>query len=142
MRRMLAPAAFIVIAIACLNPVMLRFPFQDRAAMHEAFTAYPDRGIWYPNYIRFLEQVRLRTRPGETIAIAAAVPRWDGGYSYAYYRASYFLAGREVLPLVTPLDHAVPENLVRAQYVAVWRAQVRASRPVVYRGFDGELLGH
>lgn len=142
MRRTLALAAFITIALVCLNPVLLRVPFEDRAAMHEAFTVFPDRGIWYPNYVRFLEQVRQQTRRGDTIAIAAAVPRWNDGYSYAYYRASYFLAGREVLPVVTPLDQFVPDNLARAQYIALWRAQVRAQRPVVYRGFDGVLLGH
>ncbi len=66
---------------------------------------------------------------------------WNGGYADAYYRASYFLAGREVLPLVTSDDHLHPENLRRASFVAAWRVNAPAAgRIVMWRGEGGELL--
>ena len=68
---------------------------------------------------------------------------WDGGYSYAYYRASYFLSGREVLPLVTRQDKPVLDNFKRAKFIAVWQKRVSDdTRHVVWSGHHGVLLGH
>ena len=67
---------------------------------------------------------------------------WNGGYADAYYRASYFLAGREVLPAVTWDDRPHPENVRAARYVAAWQLNVQpAGRgALVWRGEGGELL--
>jgi hypothetical protein len=65
---------------------------------------------------------------------------WDGGYSYAYFRASYFLAGREVLPLVAPDDRHLVGNFNRAEYLAIWHNRVPARAAVVFAGDGGVLV--
>ena len=140
MRRRLALAVFVALAIFSIHPSLFRFALADRAAMHQAMTRYPDRR--WEAYPAFLEQVRARTKPGESIAIVVPGMRWDDGYSYAYYRASYFLAGREVLPLVNPADVAQPGNFARAKYVAAWQRTVVGPLHVVWSGSGGTLLEH
>jgi hypothetical protein len=99
---------------------------------------YPDRA--WPDYPLFLQGVREHTRPGDTIAVIAPAMTWDGGYSYAYYRASYFLTGREVLPLVTPGNERLPQNFRAAKYIAVFGVSLRTPADVVWRGGSGALL--
>src|ERR1043166_3908692 len=132
MRRRLALAVFVALAIFSIHPSLFRFALADRAAMHQAMTRYPDRR--WEAYPAFLEQVRARTKPGESIAIVVPGMRWDDGYSYAYYRASYFLAGREVLPLVNPEDGRIPQNLRAAKYVAAFGVTLRLPADVVWQG--------
>jgi hypothetical protein len=97
-------------------------------------------GEWW-QYPRFLQGVREHTRDGDTIAVVVPPLKWDDGYSYAYYRASYFLAGRIVLPLVTEDDRQHPENFRGARYVAAWHMQPRAGvGRVVWQGEGGMLL--
>lgn len=100
----------------------------------------PDAGGWFPRYPAFLEEVADHTQRGDTIALVVPPKTWDGGYSYAYYRASYFLAGREVLPVVDADDRALPENLQRARYVAVWRMPPPAGWRVAWAAHGGALL--
>ena len=128
--------------VALVSSVPLRvitLPFGDVSPIAEAFRRYAD-GIWWPEYPRFLEEVRARTRDGDSIALLVPTRHWDGGYSYAYYRASYFLTGREVLPLVTPEDVIVPQNFRRARYVAIWRMQPPRVGRVVWSGSGGVLV--
>jgi len=137
MRRALSIVAFAAIVVAGIDPRLLSMPFYDRAALAEAFN--PDRS--WQQYARFLRDVREQTQPGQRIAVLVPATTWDGGYSYAYYRASYFLAGREVLPLFDDADRAHPENLRRADLVAAWRARVPAThRTLVWRGDGGVLV--
>src|ERR1041385_1176909 len=103
MRRFLTFAAFAAIVLACIDPILLRFPFYRRAALAPVFERYADR-MWLP-YAAFLRGVREHTQDGQTIAVLVPTLDWDRGYSYAYYRASYFLAGREVLPLAGSEEH-------------------------------------
>jgi len=100
--------------------------------------AFPDR-VW-PDYPRFLEGVREHTQPGDTIAVIVPAMRWEAGYSYAFYRASYFLTGREVLPLMTPHDERLAENYRAAKYVAVFGVSLRAPADVVWHSGRGALL--
>ncbi len=51
-------------------------------------------------------------------------------------RASYFLAGREVLPLLYRTDAPIPENLKKAEYLAVWQAAGSRAH-VVFQGSGG-----
>jgi hypothetical protein len=132
---------FVIIALAAINPILLRIPFDDLAAMGSAYERTPD-GPWWPDYPAFLRDVNAVTKPGDSIAIAVPATRWEFGYSYAYYRASYFLAGREVLPLFTADDAILPENLNRAKYVAVWNARVPGKWRIVGSGHHGVLLVH
>jgi hypothetical protein len=100
----------------------------------------PDRGGWWPSYPAFLDELRSVTKPGDTIAVVVPPKTWDGGYSYAYYRASYFLAGRQVLPVVDDANRALPQNIAAAHYLAVWRAPVPPGWRVVWSGHRGALL--
>src|SRR5256885_11697693 len=124
MRRRLALLLFAALALLAIDPVVMRVALTPRAVMHRFFTIFPDR-LWYPDYPAFLEEVRAHTRPGDTIAILVPSMRWEAGYSYAYYRASYVLAGREVLPLVQPDNSTVPQNIARDAFVAACIRTVR-----------------
>src|SRR5258708_39215299 len=117
-RRVLAVCALIALVALHLDYKLASFPFLNREPFHRAFTAAPD-GRW-GEYPHFLEGVRAHTKPGDRIAVVVPNMRWDDGYSYAYYRASYFLAGREVLPLRYRTDAPIPENLAKTEYLAVW----------------------
>ena len=136
-RRTLAACALIALVALHLDYRLVSFPFLNREAFHRAFTAMPD-GKW-GEYPRFIEGVRAHTKPGDTIAIIAPNMRWDDGYSYAYYRAAYFLTGREVLPLLYANDTPIPGNLDKAEYLAVWRAPGPRAH-IIWQGNGGVLL--
>ena len=126
------------IVAMCVVTHLLQLPFVDRRPLSRAMATYPDRQ--WPQYPRFLEAVRAHTKPGDTIAVIVPAMGWDEGYSYAYYRASYFLAGREVLPLVTPENGRVPQNLRAAKYIAAFGVTLRVPADVVWQGERGALL--
>src|SRR5204862_7703310 len=93
-----------------------------RAQLARAYASFADR-LW-PEYPRFLEGVRAHTQSGDSIAVVVPTFDWDRGYSYAYYRASYFLTGREVLPLSDSENHLQLLNFRSAKYIAAWRTEV------------------
>jgi hypothetical protein len=138
MRRILALVCLLAIVALRLEPRLMQLPFIDRQPIVELLGNYAD-GEWQ-QYPRFLQHVRACTRAGDSIAIVAPAMKWDDGYSYAYYRGSYFLAGREVLPLVTADDRVHPENFQRARYIATWRANVPAGRYKVLCQAEGGAL--
>jgi hypothetical protein len=138
LRRALMILALAAIIVTRIEPHLLRFPFYDRAALAALFARRADR-TWM-QYAQFLRDARAHTRNGESVAVLVPALRWDGGYSYAYYRASYFLAGREVLPFVDRDDHLHPENLQRADYVAAWRMQAPPTHAKVVWSGDGGVL--
>jgi len=124
-----------------VNPFLLQLPFIDRTALAEEKRMYPDRR--WPLYPRFLDRVRETTKDGDAIALMFPIMNWNGGYSDAYYRASYFLAGREVLPLLTWDERFHPENLHQARYIAAWAVNVQPrDTSVVWRAEGGQLLRH
>jgi hypothetical protein len=136
-RRILAACALVALVVLHFDYRLLSFAFLDREHMNRVFTALPD-GAW-TEYPRFLEGVRAHTKPGDRIAVVVPQMKWDSGYSYAYYRASYFLTGREVLPLLYRTDAMIRENLGRVEYLAVWRAPAPGGR-IVWQGSGGVLL--
>ena len=99
---------------------------------------FPDRQ--WPQYPRFLEGVRAHTLPGDTIALVVPIMNWDDGYCYAYYRASYFLTGREVLPLVDARNRQYPRNFRAARYIAAFGVTLRTPGEVLWHGDGGTLL--
>jgi hypothetical protein len=110
----------------------------DRAALGSVYAGFHDRST--PEYPKFLADVMPRTKAGDRIAIFVPMRKWDAGYAYAYYRASYLLAGREVLPLVWRSDELLEPNYERAEYVASWQMNLR--RPdlqEVFRSHGGIL---
>ncbi|HUP65236.1 MAG TPA: hypothetical protein VM557_08145, partial [Thermoanaerobaculia bacterium] len=79
---------------------------------------------------------------GSRVAIVVPMREWERGYAWAYYRASWFLAGREVVPLLDEDDRFLRENLQRADFVASWGGEARLPRFVpLWRGPDGILYG-
>lgn len=140
-RGYIALAIFVALALLSIDPILIRWGFFERAKVHQLLTIAPDRG--WGEYPKFLDDVRAHTQPGDSIAIIVPTMRWDDGYSYAFYRASYYLSGREVLPVVTEHDVVHAQNFARAKYVAAWRRNVRdATRHVVWTGDNGALLEH
>ena len=140
LRSALSVGCFAALVVASVRFPPLTLPFIDRRPIQQSMTISPDRGGWWPDYPRFLEQVRAHTRRDQSIALLVPTMQWERGYSYAYYRASYFLAGRRVLPLVLENDRPAPENLNRAQYLAVWRRPAPAGAQVVFAGYGGTLV--
>ena len=133
--------ALIIVALAALvatgiEPRLLQMPFIDRDANARALALFPDRQM--PEYPRFLAAVRERTQPGDKIALLMPSMVWYGGYSQAYFRASYFLTGREVLPLVDP-QNAPTDNFAAARYVAAFGVTLATPADVVWQGDGGTL---
>jgi len=123
MRRRVAIVLFVALAVLSVDFDLFRFALNAKV-MHRVMSVYPDRG--WNGYPQFLESVRARTKPGDSIALVVPTARWDRGYAYAYYGASYFLAGREVLPVIDRDDVPQPQNLARAKYIATF-----GSRPTL-----------
>ena len=137
-RRVLALAILAALVVLRVEPRLLTVPF-ERARYARAYAAFADR-LW-PDYPRFLEGVRAHTQSGDTIAVVVPTLNWNSGYSYAYYRASYFLTGREVLPLSDSGNHLQLMNFRTAKYIAAWRTPVpQAHFTVVWSGAGGVLL--
>jgi len=137
-RRALTVLCLAAIVVLAVGSRLLQLPFIDRAEAVRRGARTPD-GAW-PDYPAFLQGVREHTKPGDSIAIIVPAMTWDGGYAHAYYRASYFLTGREVLPLVKAGDARVPQNFRGAKYVAVFGVGLRTPADVVWRGNRGALL--
>jgi hypothetical protein len=118
-----AVLAGIVFAAIVAGGTDLRFVklfFRDHASLRQAF-AIPPASRRTPAYESFLAEVARRTEKGSAIAIVFPDRRWEGGYAYAYYRATYVLAGRRVIPLVDPDDSVHLERVATADYVASWK---------------------
>jgi hypothetical protein len=137
-RRALYVVALAAIVATCIDLRMMQMPFVARDSKAEALDRNPDR-LW-PLYPQFLEGVYAHTRPGDTIALIVPQMRWEPEYVYAYFRACYFLAGREVLPLVDPQDRKLQQNFSDARYVAVFGVTFRGPAVVVWQGDGGMLL--
>src|ERR1041384_4533937 len=101
-RRRVAIACFIVTAVVAANPTLLRFPFSDRARLARSLEAVTDPRGYYPGYRLFMRDVRDSTKSGDTIAIVVPFRSWDDGYAHPFLRASYLLAGRQVIPIIPP----------------------------------------
>jgi len=139
-RRLGAIGIVLLLALGGIDFRSLAVPFLDRSAIAAEMAREPDRGLWWPDYPRFLEAVRKRTAPGDVIAVVVPAGRWEDGYSYAYYRASYFLAGRQVLPVIGRDDRFLPENLRAARYIAAWHRALPPGARVVMQDAGGALV--
>lgn len=127
-------AVAVAIAAAAFQPFYLRSFTIDRARYAAALTELPYRKL--PGMRQFMLDVRARTNDGDTIGIAAPLPRTpaqDNAYDYLFRRGRYLLGGRRVVPL--------PENLAMATYIACFHCTPPAPGFVeIWRGRDGTLL--
>jgi hypothetical protein len=144
-RRILAFLCLLAIIALRIEPQLLQLPFVSRQLLSAILYRWPETqapGDW-ARYPTFLQQVRERTKEGDKIAVIIPTMKWDDGYSYAYYRATYFLAGRDVLPLITADDRPHMENFYAARYVIVWHRPLHPRMgEVVWQGEGGALLRH
>ncbi len=137
-RQKLALAIFVLLTVDRLEPRLLQLPFMNRAPLQERFDLIADEDT--VPYRDFLRGVHDHTRPGDAILIVFPARRWDDGYSYAYYRAHYFLSGRVVLPLFLNDNVRHPENVRAAKYLAVWGRRVPPNQNIVWSGSGGVLI--
>jgi hypothetical protein len=131
--RLLAALLFGAIVVGGLWPSHLRTLADPEREIYQ-----PDRRT--PDYPAFLAEVARRTKPNQSIAIVVPMRHWNAGYAYAYYRASYFLAGRRVVPIVDSDDQLHPERLREADFVAVWRVPGFSGPEEIWRGHGGVLF--
>lgn len=120
-----APALFAAIVLFTLDPLILQLSLPPRRPSAEALARRADPN---PELAVFLAGVHARTEHGDSVVLLlpAVLNRQKEAY---LYRASYHLAGRDVL---------LPEDLREAKYVAAWR--VRVSGDVVWADHGGALV--
>ena len=82
------------------------------------------------DYPEFLAAVRDATHDGDTIALIVPARPGSNDSEYAYYRASYLLAGRELRPAADGGN---------ALYVAAWHAHIASDRRIIFRAHGGTL---
>ena len=128
--RIASVVALAMIVIGGFEPFYLRIFTVDGASMRAAFTELPYRKM--PGLRQLLIGADARTPPGARIAICVPFTEWDGGYGYAYYRASYLLPGKQVVPI----DHAGDADFVVCWHV---RPAIAGFAPV-WQNADGVLL--
>src|SRR5438128_8708005 len=140
-RRRVAIVFFAATAVVAANPTLIRFPFSDRARLAQSLDAVTDPRGYYPEYRLFLRDVRDATKSGDTIAIVVPFKSWDEGYAHPFLRASYLLAGRQIIPIIPPARVAVEGPLPRPQYAAVWGVEGdRVAGDVVFERHRGRLM--
>jgi hypothetical protein len=124
--RPLRIAAYAVLAMLVIGGFE---PYYVRAAS----TELPYRKL--PGFRRLLLDADRSTPRGARIAIALPYSEWEGGYGYGYYRASFLLPGKQVVPLLPP------SNIRVADYVLAWHARPSIDGFVpLWTTADGTLL--
>lgn len=92
-----------------------------------------------PGYQEFLDGVVSRTRRGDTIALLAPARAF---HEYPFQRTVYGLPGRVLLPVISPKNERLPENVDRAAYVIAWNEpSLPPGWRVLWRHEKGVLLG-
>jgi hypothetical protein len=123
--RLAAAVAFALILIGGFEPFYLRIFAIDRAREEATFAELPFRKM--PGLKSFLEGVDAHTPPRARIAIWVPFRQWEGGYGYAFYRASYLLPGKQVVPLLALHEDRVDfSKLARADYLASYGQRIDA----------------
>lgn len=130
-RPWLAALVFGVVVFGALDPLPM-----GRISSY----ARPDWRV--PAYPQFLTEVAARTPPGATVVLAVPIGDGEHGYdTYAFFRATYLLAGRRVIPLMDPDGRVHPERLHhRSNFIAAWRTPLPpgAFEPI-WQGHGGTL---
>ena len=126
-----------VMIVFGMRPFYPGFIFVDRSRWGKHLDGWPDR--FAPGYRRLLLEAERIVPAGSRVAILFPSLEWERGYSYAYYRAQYFLAGRIVIPLAWT-DGPRTGRLSEAEYVVVYQAAVpRDGWEIVLSNADGMI---
>jgi hypothetical protein len=138
--RLAAAAAFLLILIGGFEPFYLRIFGIDRVRMEASFAEMPFRKI--PGLQAFLQGVDAHTPAHARIALWLPFRQWEGGYGYGYYRASYLLPGKQVVPLLAlHEDRLALTNLAGADYLASFGELMMAPGfEIVWRNEHGVLM--
>jgi hypothetical protein len=125
--RLVPVALFCAIVVFAVDPPLVFLALQERAARAAELARRADPS---PELAAFLAGVRARTRRGDSIVLL--LPARDRAmYERDYFRASYHLAGRSVLPMTR-------DAMRRADYVAAWRVGVPGES--LWQGHGGALM--
>jgi len=117
--RIVALAAGLAIAAGSFQPFYLRILTLDTAKLRATWIELPYRKV--PGLRKGMVEIAARTPLNARILLWTPHHSWEGGYNYAYRRAQYLLAGREVLSLLaTGRDDIDPRSFGEAQYIACW----------------------
>jgi hypothetical protein len=138
--RIAAVTAFLAILIGSFETFYLRVLTIDSAMLRTNWTELPYRKV--PGLRQMLIEVDRRTPRGSRVLLATPHRPGEGGYRYAYARAQYLLAGRELVPLLDPYtEQHVPLQLGNVDYIACWH-ECAAPRgfAVIWKSSDGVLL--
>jgi hypothetical protein len=135
-----AIAASLAIGIGAFQQLYLRIHFVDPTSTRLQWTEFPYRRV--PGLRGMLFQVEQRTPQRAAVLLWTPHRPWQGGYGYAFRRAQYVLAGRDVIPyLDRERDVDMPQNVARADYIACWPAcPTFPGFEVTWRSRDGMLL--
>jgi hypothetical protein len=107
----------VALAYVGLQPFYARFVVVDRAPWAAMLAEFPDRR--FPGYLDLLQRAADVVPHDAAVAVVFPTLEWHRGYSYAYFRAQYFLPGRRVVPLGWPTG-ARPERLAEAEWVVAF----------------------
>ena len=127
-RRTLAALALVALAAGSFQAFYLKIWSAEGRALGAHFTELPYRKV--PGLREVCVEADRRTPPGARILFVAP-PR---GYEYAFRRAQYLLAGKELMPMVGRNEG--PPGFV----ACVGRCAVPAGSTVVWQSNAGMLL--
>lgn len=128
-RRTLGLLAIAALAIGSFQSFYLRVWRQDFGALNAYLTELPYRKV--PGMRTLLIEADRRTPLGARILFATPHKTWDDGYTYAFRRAQYLLAGKDVIPMLGPAREA--------DYVVCWRCAPPRGFRVIFRNENGTL---
>jgi hypothetical protein len=133
-------AAWIAIGAGAFESFYVTVHFRDLEGLRAFWTEVPYRRL--SGLRRMLVAVNERTKPGDRVLLFTPHHPWQNGYGYAFRRAQYVLAGRDVLPLLEHDRDAIdPRSLAEATHIACWRdCPPFVGFDVVWRSDDGMLL--
>lgn len=118
-----------------MRPFYPGFFFQARSQWGKHLDGWPDRRA--PGYRHLLLEADRVVPAGSRVAVLFPTLEWGRGYSYAYYRAQYFLAGRILIPLAWT-DGPRTARLSEAEYVVVYQSAIpRGGWEIVFSNSDG-----
>jgi hypothetical protein len=109
-RRTLVVLALAAIAAGAFQPFYLTVWKQDWRALGAVMTELPYRKV--PGLRRVCLEAARRTPPGSRILLVTSHPSWPAGYDYAFRRAHYLLAGREMIPMLGEPAPVRPDYVV------------------------------
>lgn len=121
-----------------LQPVYAQFLIVDRRPWAEMLSKFPDRRT--PAYADLVRKAAETIPEGASVAVLYSTLDWHRGYSYAYFRAQYFLPGRVVIPLGWPTGSR-PERIEEATWAIVYGTGAPDGHwTVMLQMPDGQLL--